>query len=108
MAKCAVCERNWEKGVTLTLSEAERAVFRKVGLDPVTTLFYCNPCYRLLSENQAQAASFMKGVYQVGARAQGVAPALVAQRGDALYTKLLPGAALPGGLRGRKDKLKPS
>lgn len=70
--KCCICgsERDQDKCVGLTLTEAEAEAIRKLGKEPVKEIFYCNPCYRIATDRE-QGARLMQGLVQTRLRALG-------------------------------------
>lgn len=73
---CVVCNRSWpkEKCQTLTLTDEEKAHIQAAGEEPMETLSYCNPCWKILSD-KLMGAQLIKGTLQVQLRAKGVANA---------------------------------
>lgn len=86
--KCAVCERNWSRGVTITLTPKEREALTKAGMPDVTELFYCNPCHKLLSQERVKAAKFMQGLLTTQARSMGLHPTVGTKQGEKLLALL--------------------
>lgn len=71
-SECCVCHREAHAGSTLTLSPEEKKAIEKTdGKKAPDTLFYCKPCYRILSDKE-RGAQFLRGMMETGLRQAGV------------------------------------
>lgn len=70
--KCSVCNRERKEGQTITLTAEERQAMSKASLGPVSeSYFYCQACYRILTD-RVQGAQLYRGLLQASLARSGV------------------------------------
>lgn len=74
--ECAVCHRPRavSRCEVIELTDDEKASLRKMGHTVEDTLYYCRPCWRVVTDRQ-QGAALMKGLAQTQLQRAGVANA---------------------------------
>ncbi len=93
MAKldCAICGRQKDESTmkVIETTAKERSIMSKMGeKEPKDSYAYCRSCMSILS-NKTSALSFMQGLIQVRARAQGVSPVTAEKVAGNFTAKLL-------------------
>jgi len=70
---CAICHRPRavERCEVLELTADEKKAMRQMGQTPEDKLYYCRPCWRVVT-NREQGAALMKGMAQVQLQRAGV------------------------------------
>lgn len=66
--ECCVCHRKAENCEVLILTPEEK---KAIGKEAPEQLFYCKPCYRILT-NRELGAQFLRGLAETGLRRAGV------------------------------------
>lgn len=71
--KCEICgrDRQLSEGTTILLSEEDRAfVAHATGVPAPTSYFYCNPCYKVVTDRE-QGARLISNQLEMQLRASG-------------------------------------
>lgn len=81
---CCICKREREKGKTVELTEEEKSVYRRAGIEPGDSLFYCTPCWNVISQHGPQ---ILAGMYRRSLIEQGAPDP--EKTSEAFYQKLV-------------------
>lgn len=85
--KCCMCSKECV-GVTIQLTDEEKAAVQAMGQKPTDSYTYCRPCFRVLSDPE-QGARLIQGVFHLNAKLVGLpnAEALAQKYHDLLISK---------------------